>query len=202
MPRLFRFRFAQTDSRKLRVREHAERHKPIARGAATAVQVVSDHAEIIERDVSKLRTARAIPHRPHPRRGGVQSLVDFDVATRIQLDSGRFEPDLLRVRSPSNRDQQVATFYRLFSICRFLRAPVRFDLRFPRPFSLVSRAILRSPRSRSFHESLARRRDLPAVATCEPRSMMVTRVPNRRRAWASSRPTYPPPNTITCAGKR
>ena len=111
------FRFAQTDSRKLRVREHAERYEPIARDAATAVQVVSDHAEIIERDVSELRTARAISHRPHPRGGGFQSLVDL--ATRIQLDSGRFKSDPLRVRSPSNRDQQVASFYRLFSTFGF-----------------------------------------------------------------------------------
>ena len=62
-----RFRFVQADSRQIGISEHAEGYESVARCAAAAVQVITDHAEIVKRDVCELRAACAIAHRPDAR---------------------------------------------------------------------------------------------------------------------------------------
>jgi hypothetical protein len=68
---LLRFRFVQANPRKFRIGEHTEWYEPVSRRAAAAAQVVADHAEIVVRDVSELRTACTIAHRPNARSCGL-----------------------------------------------------------------------------------------------------------------------------------
>ena len=70
----FRFRFIQPDSREFGIREHAERHEPVARGTVASVQVVADHPEIGEGDVRELRAARDLADRPDAGRGTLHEI--------------------------------------------------------------------------------------------------------------------------------
>jgi hypothetical protein len=47
-----------------------------------------DYPKIVDADVRKLRAARNLADRPTPRRGRLQSLVNLDVTSLGQLDSG------------------------------------------------------------------------------------------------------------------
>src|SRR6202000_3147337 len=90
--------FVQADSRELRISEHAERYESVARGAATPIQIISDDAEVVVRDVSELRAARTIAHRPNAVDACLQPLTDLDITACVEFDSGRFEADSLGIR--------------------------------------------------------------------------------------------------------
>src|SRR5215469_12253008 len=106
-PRLL---FISSDPRKLRIGEHAEGNETTVRGAISAVEVRMNDAVVVIADVSKLRAAGAIAHRPDVLSGGFQSIVDLDVAIGVELDSGALEADVLGVRFAAGSDQKVGAF--------------------------------------------------------------------------------------------
>src|SRR5207249_12139034 len=77
---LLRFRLAQTDAGKLRVREHAKRHLPGGGRAMSAKNIVMHDVEIIFRDMSEMRAASTLTCRPDAGRGGLQPLIHLHVA--------------------------------------------------------------------------------------------------------------------------
>jgi hypothetical protein len=110
-----RVAFAQSHVRERRIGKHAIGHEPIARAALFSGQVVPDDAEVVPGDMSELRAAGAVTHGPHVGRGGLQPLIDANVTASIQHDPGVLEPDPLRVRNASRRDQEMAAVDLLFA---------------------------------------------------------------------------------------
>ncbi len=72
-----------------------------------AVPIVPHDPEVIETDMCELWASGAIAHRPYAARGGFEALVDTDIATRIELDTGRFESDAVSIRRTPRRHQDV-----------------------------------------------------------------------------------------------
>ena len=114
------FGLGQADVGQFRVGEQAVGNEPAARGPAAAGEVVQDDATIVLADVRELRAAGAFARRPDVRGAGLKSVVDADVASRIQLDarpvprpagrcwaSGRSPPGCRRLRafSPSSPER-------------------------------------------------------------------------------------------------
>ena len=87
-----RLAFAQSHVGKLRVREHAVGHEPIARAAVSPSQVVPDDAKVIAGHMRELRAAGAVPHGPHVGRRGLQPVVDANISARVQRDAGLLSP--------------------------------------------------------------------------------------------------------------
>jgi hypothetical protein len=59
--------------------------------------------------VGELRAAGTFSDRPDLGCSGLQALVDFNVATAVQFNTGRLEPDPGGVGTAPCRDQDVAT---------------------------------------------------------------------------------------------
>src|SRR6476660_7351952 len=90
-----------------RVREQAVWNQPIARAALPPGQIVPDNSKVVDGYVRELWTAGAFPHGPDTGRSRLQSLVDANVATTIQLNAGLLKPDPGGVRNAPRRDQDV-----------------------------------------------------------------------------------------------
>src|SRR5205823_5606430 len=104
-----RFGFVQANAREFRIGEHAKRYEPVSRAAGSPVQVVTYHSEIVKGHVRELRASCAIAHSPNARRSSLQSLVDFDIAARVQFNSCGFESDSFRIWRPSRSNDQVGS---------------------------------------------------------------------------------------------
>src|SRR5262249_5214038 len=105
---LTRFTFTESDVSQLRVREQAVRNEAVACAATAARQVVPDDAEVVRGDVGELRAAGTLADCPDAWRARLEPIVDADVAARLQLDAGQFEPDAVGVGSAPDRDQDIA----------------------------------------------------------------------------------------------
>ena len=116
MPRRLGVAFVQADPGERRVREQAEGDEPVARGPVASRQVVADDPKIIEGDVGELGAAGALADRPDIGRGGLQAVVDVDVAARVHLDAGHFQANPCRVGRAPRRDQEVAAVEDLLAV--------------------------------------------------------------------------------------
>src|SRR5262249_21304360 len=109
MALLARLRFVEADTRQLGINEDAIRNQPVARGAPATVQVFMNDAEVILGHVSAIRTARALSHRPHVRRGCFQAIVHLDVALGRDVDSSLLQSDAGGIRSSPDRHENVGS---------------------------------------------------------------------------------------------
>ena len=100
--------FAQPHTGEWRVREHAVGNQPVARGSLRSGQIISNDPEVVEGYVRELWAAGAFPHRPDLGRTRLQPLVDPDIATTVQLDTGHLKPDPGAVRNAPGGDQDIA----------------------------------------------------------------------------------------------
>ncbi len=100
--------FAQPDPGERGIGEHGIRNQPIARGAISACEIVTNDPKIVFGYVRELRAASAFAHRPHVRCARLQAVVDANEAASIQFDAGLLKPDSGGVRHAPNRDQYVA----------------------------------------------------------------------------------------------
>src|SRR5882724_13129587 len=99
---------AQTDVGQRRVREDAVGDQPTARTALAAGEIVPDDPEVVDGCVREVWGPGAFADGPDVGRARVQSLVDANVATGVQLDAGVLEADPRGVRRASSRDEDVA----------------------------------------------------------------------------------------------
>ena len=76
-----------------------------ARGAVE--QVRGCDLEIIVGGVGESAAAVAIAERPDVRDAGLQRFVDDDIAVRVDLDACGFEPEIVGVRTTSDREQHM-----------------------------------------------------------------------------------------------
>src|SRR5262249_6375415 len=90
------------------VREHAIRHEPIARAAATSGEIISDDPKIVLRDMRELWTTRAFPNGPHPWRTRLKPLIDTNISAIVQLDAGLLKSDPGRVGHAPGCDENIA----------------------------------------------------------------------------------------------
>jgi len=79
----FRFAFAQPDTGKRGVSEHAIWNKPIARAAISSCQIVTYDTKIVFGYVRELWAAGAFPESPHVWRTRLQSAIHRDVAATV-----------------------------------------------------------------------------------------------------------------------
>ena len=82
---------AQPDPRQFGVREHGEWNLPACGDTVASIEVVSQDAEIVERDVRELRTAGHFSICPNPLSRGFQPLIHLDVAALRQLHAGKLQ---------------------------------------------------------------------------------------------------------------
>ena len=115
---VFRFGFAlaQPDVGQFGVGEQAVGNDAIARRAMSAVDVAQEDAEVVLAGVGEGRAAGTLARGPHVGRGGLQSLVDANVAARVELDPGLFQPNAIGVGSAAGGHEDVGAGD------RFLRA--------------------------------------------------------------------------------
>ena len=102
--------FAQSHVGKWRVREQTVQNQPIARAVLPSGQIVPDDSKVVDRYVRKLRASGGFPQGPDTGRIRLQPLIDANVATIIQLNTGLLKPDPGGVRNAPRRDQDVAAF--------------------------------------------------------------------------------------------
>jgi len=105
-----RLEFIFSDPRQFGIGEHAEGDETAAGGAIAPVKVRMNDAEIVVTNVGELRAAGAIGHRPDIFGGGLQAIVDLDVAVGVKLNSGALETDVLGIGSSTGCHQEVAPF--------------------------------------------------------------------------------------------
>jgi hypothetical protein len=89
---VLRFAFAQSHVGEWRVREQAVWNLPIARAALPSGQIVPDDSKVVDRYVRELWATGAFLHGPDTGRSRLQALIDANVATTIQLNTGLSSP--------------------------------------------------------------------------------------------------------------
>jgi hypothetical protein len=73
----------------------------------TAGKIVTEHSEIIERDVGKLRAAGHLAERPNAGRSRLKPLIDLYVSTICQLDTCQFQSNAFRVRNAARCNEKM-----------------------------------------------------------------------------------------------
>src|SRR5690242_4435888 len=68
-----------------------------------------DYAEIVDADMGELRASCDLANRPHPGCGGLEPLVDLDVAPVGQLNAGQFQAKSFGVRFAACGNQYMAS---------------------------------------------------------------------------------------------
>ena len=91
-PPLLRRGLVEPHSRKFRIDERAIGDESIARRTRFSREVVSHHAEVIQRHVCELGASSAFAHRPDAGRGGLKALVYLDEAPCVEFDAGALSP--------------------------------------------------------------------------------------------------------------
>src|SRR5579872_1880120 len=86
---VFGFVLMETHVGQFRVGKQAIWNLPAGSYASPPAQICMDYAEIVDANVRELRAARHLPNRPHTGRSRLQALVDPDVSTVRQLNSGQ-----------------------------------------------------------------------------------------------------------------
>src|SRR5215471_17816913 len=81
--------------------------------------VVMEHAEIVKRDVRKLRTPRNLAESPYTFCGRFKPLVDLYVSTIGHFDTGQLESDICCVRRAACCDEQMTAFELFFRAVLF-----------------------------------------------------------------------------------
>src|SRR5262249_36774749 len=92
------------------VGEHAVGNEPVASDTAAAGEVLPNDPEIVDRHVSEVRAAGAFANGPNTRRGGLQPLIDLDVAACVQFDTSVGKPDIGGVRDAPCCGEDVTAF--------------------------------------------------------------------------------------------
>lgn len=92
--------------RNLRIGEETRGDNTVARRAISTREFVSNGSEIVQRDVGKLRTARALADGPDTSRGRLQAIVHLYITSLIQINASYFQPNSCGVGCApgSNRD--------------------------------------------------------------------------------------------------
>ena len=73
-------------------------------------KVIPHDAEIVGGDVCEMGAAGTLAHRPNPWCGSLETLIHADISMPMDLHSGLFQPDALRIWNPSNGDKKIRTF--------------------------------------------------------------------------------------------
>src|SRR5207249_11878876 len=108
---LLRFRLAQTDAGKLRVREHAKRHLPGGGRAMSAKNIVMHDVEIIFRDVREMRAAGTFARGPNIGRCCLEAFADFYVPMPGCFHACQLQANAMGVGSAARRYQDMGTFH-------------------------------------------------------------------------------------------
>src|ERR1700683_995259 len=74
-------------------------------------QIGRDDLKVIVGRVGERPLAVAVAQRPDARRARAQLVVDNDVATLVDLDTGRFQPKVIRIWSPAYSEKHVRSEY-------------------------------------------------------------------------------------------
>src|SRR5260370_38576042 len=86
----------------------ARRDHPAAGRAIYPGKVVANNAKIVERDMSKWRTAGAFTNRPNIGSGCLEPVIHLHVTAFVQPDASDFVPNSGGVGGPSGRIRIVA----------------------------------------------------------------------------------------------
>src|SRR5262249_48175320 len=108
------FGLAKADSSQFGVGKHAKGNLPSRADAMTACKIIPNDSKIIEGDVSEVWTARAVAHGPDALCCRLEPLIDFDVTTIRDYDSGQLQADTVSVGSSAGRDQNMRAFQAFF----------------------------------------------------------------------------------------
>src|SRR5207249_4574259 len=108
----FSLLLAQSDAGEFRISEKAERDLPAGRNMTTTSEVVTNHAEIVNADVGKLRAACYLADCPNAGCRRLKPLIDLHVSALCQLDAGKLQGQPLCVRSAACRNQDMTALQR------------------------------------------------------------------------------------------
>src|SRR6266446_4495767 len=86
------------------------RNDAAARRSAAAIKIVGHDAEVVLANVGEVRASRRLAGGPNVWRRRLQPVVDADVTTRIDFDTGSFEIDSIRVGRSAGSDENVGSF--------------------------------------------------------------------------------------------
>jgi hypothetical protein len=107
MPRSPCLPLVETDSGQFGVGEQAERHLPAGRRPVPPRKVVENDAEVVKRDVCKVRATSAVTDRPDPLRSRPSPVVYLDMTVPINLDPGSCQPEPVCVGDAASGGEQV-----------------------------------------------------------------------------------------------
>src|SRR5262249_15340326 len=104
---LFRLVLPKADVGELGVSEGAEGDLAACGGAVGSGQIVADGAKVVKGDMGEVGGAGAIAHRPDAGYGGLQAVVDLNVAVRGGFDSNHFEAKFSGIGGAARGDKEV-----------------------------------------------------------------------------------------------
>lgn len=101
------FGFAEANACEFGVDEEAKGDKAASRGAFAPGNVVEDNAMVVFGDVREIGTAGAVSNGPDVGCGGLQVLVDLDMAAGGGFDVSEFEADVLGIGYAAACDEEM-----------------------------------------------------------------------------------------------
>ena len=104
-----RFALGQSHTGKWRIRKHTVWNQPVARAALSSAKIFLDDPKIVDRCVCELWAAGTFANGPDLRRARLKPLIDANVATTVQLNTGFFKSNRCGVRNAPGRNQDVAS---------------------------------------------------------------------------------------------
>ena len=103
-----RFRFSQSGPAKGRIGKESVGGYPISDPTSDLIeQIGCDDLKVTVGCVSKCALSVAVAQRPDARRARAQVVVHNDVTTLVDLDTRRFQPKVVGIRSPAHRKKHV-----------------------------------------------------------------------------------------------
>ena len=102
--------------RNLRIGEETRGDNTVSRGAISTREIVSNDSEIVQRDVCKLRTARALADGPDISRGRLQAIVHLHITSLVQANASYFQPNSCGVGCAPGSNKDIAARNCLFAV--------------------------------------------------------------------------------------
>src|ERR1700733_8675625 len=100
--------FGQSDPAKGRIGKESVGGYPVTDPTFVLIeQIGCDDLKVIVGGVSERPLSVAVAQRPDAGRARAQLLVDNDVAMLVDLNTGRFQPEVIRIRSPAHSEKHV-----------------------------------------------------------------------------------------------
>src|SRR5215469_10486285 len=116
--RLANLALRHPDSPQRRIGKESIDRQAVAHSPRIVVQQVRrDNLEVVVRRMRESSSSIAVAHRPYSRNVRTKLVIHHDVAMFICLDARLLQPEIVRVRPPSHREQYVRTNYLGISLC-------------------------------------------------------------------------------------